>query len=39
MRRFPHSNESEESMKVELWAGVTPKQVEPGDMDLDEERS
>jgi len=29
MRGFPHSNEPEESMKVELWAGVTPSELSP----------
>jgi len=29
MQRFPHSNEPETSMKVELWAGVTPSELSP----------
>jgi len=29
----PHSDEPEESMKVELWVGGHPKRVEPSDMD------
>ncbi len=29
MLRHPHSNEPEEAMKVELWAGVTPSGRSP----------
>jgi len=29
MRGFPHSNEPEESMRVELWVGVTPSGWSP----------
>jgi hypothetical protein len=29
MRGFPHSNEPEETMKVELWVGVTPSGRSP----------
>jgi hypothetical protein len=29
MRGFPHSNEPEVSMKVELWVGVTPSGRSP----------
>jgi len=29
MRGFPHSNEPEESMRVELWVGVTPSGRSP----------
>ena len=29
MREFPRSNEPEEAMKVELWAGVTPSGWSP----------
>jgi hypothetical protein len=36
MRGFPHSDEPEASMKVELWVGGCSKRVEPGDMDPDE---
>jgi hypothetical protein len=35
MRGFPHSNEPEETMMVELWAGGHPE-LEPCDMDPDE---
>jgi hypothetical protein len=39
MQRFPHSNKPEESMRVELWVGVTPEREEPSDMDPNEEGS
>ncbi|MGC9069372.1 MAG: hypothetical protein ACP5IZ_10445 [Thermoprotei archaeon] len=29
MRRFPHSYEPEESMRVELWVEVTPSERSP----------
>ncbi|MGB9816557.1 MAG: hypothetical protein ACPLQS_03030 [Desulfurococcaceae archaeon] len=29
MRGFPHSNDPEETMKGELWAGVTPSEWSP----------
>jgi hypothetical protein len=29
MQGFPHSNEPEESMRVELWVGVTPSGKSP----------
>jgi hypothetical protein len=29
MRGFPHSNEPEKAMKVELWVGVTPSGRSP----------
>ena len=39
MRGFPHIDEPEKTMRVELWVGVTPERVEPDEADPDEKRS